>query len=365
MPFCGAKCLLLTQSGHCPFQCCSLIRYDGLYLSLGDCMKRREFITLLGGAAVAWPLAARAQQVDRMRRIGVIVGLPEDDANMVARLTALRQGLAKRGWSEDRNIRIDYRYAPAGAHAQALARELIALQPEVILAHTVTVAAALQKETSTTPIVFVSLSDPIGSGFIASLARPGGNMTGLTTFEASVAGKWVSMLKEVIPGIKRAAFVANPEIKTYDFYLRAVQAPAAALAIEVVPCPVKSAAEITSVIEDVARVSDTGLIVPPDVFTVAHSDLIIALAARHRLPAVYWVGYLVAKGGLMSYGTDRVDEMRQAASYIDRILRGDKPADLPVQAPTKFETVVNLKTAKALGVTMPPGLLLAADEVIE
>jgi ABC-type uncharacterized transport system substrate-binding protein len=365
MPFCGAKCLLLTQSGHCPFQCCSLIRYDGLYLSLGDCMKRREFITLLGGAAVAWPLAARAQQVDRMRRIGVIVGLPEDDANMVARLTALRQGLAKRGWSEDRNIRIDYRYAPAGAHAQALAKELIALQPEVILAHTVTVAAALQKETSTTPIVFVSLSDPIGSGFIASLARPGGNMTGLTTFEASVAGKWVSMLKEVIPGIKRAAFVANPEIKTYDFYLRAVQAPAAALAIEVVPCPVKSAAEITSVIEDVARVSDTGLIVPPDVFTVAHSDLIIALAARHRLPAVYWVGYLVAKGGLMSYGTDRVDEMRQAASYIDRILRGDKPADLPVQAPTKFETVVNLKTAKALGVTIPPGLLLAADEVIE
>jgi putative ABC transport system substrate-binding protein len=328
-------------------------------------MKRREFITLLGGAAVAWPLAARAQQVDRMRRIGVIVGLPEDDANMVARLTALRQGLAKRGWSEDRNIRIDYRYAPAGAHAQALARELIALQPEVILAHTVTVAAALQKETSTTPIVFVSLSDPIGSGFIASLARPGGNMTGLTTFEASVAGKWVSMLKEVIPGIKRAAFVANPEIKTYDFYLRAVQAPAAALAIEVVPCPVKSAAEITSVIEDVARVSDTGLIVPPDVFTVAHSDLIIALAARHRLPAVYWIGYLVAKGGLMSYGTDRVDEMRQAASYIDRILRGDKPADVPVQAPTKFETVVNLKTAKALGVTIPPGLLLAADEVIE
>jgi putative tryptophan/tyrosine transport system substrate-binding protein len=264
--------------------------------------------------------------------------------------------LAKRGWSEDRNIRIDYRYAPGGIHAQALAKELIALEPEVILAHTTTVAAALQKETSTIPIV---------SGFIVSLARPGGNMTGLTTFEASIAGKWVSMLKEVNPSMKRAAFLANPEIKTYDFYLRAVQAPAAALAIEIIPRPVKNAAEITNVIEDLAHVSDSGLIVAPDAFIVVHGDLIIALAARHRLPAVYAFGYLVAEGGLMSYGTDRVDEMRQAASYIDRILRGDKPADLPVQAPTKFETVVNLKTAKALGVTLPPGLLLAADEVIE
>jgi ABC-type uncharacterized transport system substrate-binding protein len=327
-------------------------------------MRRRRFIGLLAGLVV-WPLTAHAQQLDRVRRIGVLVGLPQDDPNMIARLTALRQGLAKRGWSEDRNIRIDYRYAPAGAHAQALAKELIALEPEVILAHTVTVAAALQKETSTIPIVFVSLADPIGSGFIASLARPGGNMTGLTTFEASIAGKWVSMLKEVTPRIKRAAFVANPEIKTYGFYLRAVQAPAAALAIEVEPRPVKNAAEITNVIEEFARVSDGGLILPPDVLTATHGDLIIALAARHRLPAVYAFGYLVAAGGLMSYGTDRVDEMRQAASYIDRILRGDKPADLPVQAPTKFETIVNLKTAKALGITIPPGLLLAADEVIE
>jgi ABC-type uncharacterized transport system substrate-binding protein len=305
-------------------------------------MRRRRFIGLLAGLVV-WPLTAHAQQSDRVRRIGVLVGLPQDDPNMIARLTALRQGLAKRGWSEDR----------AGAHAQALAKELIALEPEVILAHTVTVAAALQKETSTIPIVFVSLADPIGSGFIASLARPGGNMTGLTTFEA------------VTPRIKRAAFVANPEIKTYGFYLRAVQAPAAALAIEVEPRPVKNAAEITNVIEEFARVSDGGLILPPDVLTATHGDLIIALAARHRLPAVYAFGYLVAAGGLMSYGTDRVDEMRQAASYIDRILRGDKPADLPVQAPTKFETIVNLKTAKALGITIPPGLLLAADEVIE
>ena len=327
-------------------------------------MRRREFMGLVGGAA-AWPVAARAQQQDTMRRIGVLVGLAENDANMIARLTALRQGLARRGWSEGRNIRIDYRYAPAGANAQTLAKELVASQPDVILAHTVTIAAALQKESRTLPIVFVSLADPIGSGFISSLARPGGNMTGLMTFEPSIAGKWCSLLKEVNPRIKRVAFIANPEIKTYEFYLRAAQTPAAALAIELMPRPIKNVAEITNVIEEFARVPDSGLIVPPDVFTVSHGDLIIALAAQHRLPAVYAFGNLVSAGGLMSYGTDRVDEMRQAASYIDRILRGDKPSELPVQAPTKFETVVNLKTAKALGVTIPPGLLLAADEVIE
>ena len=329
-----------------------------------DQMKRREFIAFIGGAA-AWPLAARAQQPERMLSVGVIVGLAEDDANMIARLKALREGLARRGWSEGRNIRINVRYAPAGARAQALANELVALHPDVILAHTVTVAAALQRETSTIPIVFVSLSDPIGSGFIASLARPGGNLTGLTTFEPSIAGKWVSMLKEVAPGIKRAAFVANPEIRSYGFYLRAAQASAASLAVELVPLPIKNVSEVANVIEDFARLPDSGLIVPPDLFTATHGELIVALAAKHRLPAVYAFGYLVSAGGLMSYGTDRVDEMRQAASYIDRILRGDKPADLPVQTPTRFETVVNLKTAKVLGITVPPALLLAADEIIE
>ena len=331
-------------------------------------MKRREFLALVGGAAaapLALPRAAHAQQADRMRRVGVLVGLAEDDANMKARLIGLRQGLERRGWSEGCNIRIDYRYAPAGAHAQALAKELVASQPEVILAHTVTIAAALQKESRTIPIVFVSLSDPIGSGFIASLARPGGNLTGLTTFEASIAGKWCSMLKEVAPRIKRAAFVANPNIASYNFYLRATETSAASLGIELVPSPVKTTDEIKAVIAAFARGPDSGLIVPPDVFTAANGELIIALAAQHRLPAVYAFGYLVSAGGLMSYGTDRVDEMRQAASYIDRILRGDKPADLPVQTPTRFETVVNLKTAKALGLTVPPGLLLAADEVIE
>jgi putative ABC transport system substrate-binding protein len=327
-------------------------------------MRRREFMGFVGGAA-AWPVVATAQQPEATRHIGVLAGLAESDADMIARLAALRRGLARRGWSEGRNIHIDYRYAPAGANAQALAKELVAAQPDVILGHTVTIAAALQRESHTIPIVFVSLADPIGSGFISSLARPGGNMTGLTTFEPSIAGKWCSMLKEVNPRIKRAAFMANPEIKNYDFYLRAAQAPAMALAIELVPCPIKNVVEITNVLEEFARMPDGGLIVPPDVFTVSHGDLIIALAARHRLPAVYAFGNLVSAGGLMSYGTDRVEEMRQAASYIDRILRGDKPSELPVQAPTRFETVVNLKTAKALGVTVPPGLLLAADEVIE
>ncbi len=330
-------------------------------------MKRRELLAFLGGAVapLAMPLTLGAQQPSRMRQIGVLVGLPEDDANMKARLAALRQGLKKRGWSEGRNIRIYTRYAPAGARVQELAKELVALQPDVILAHTVTIAAALQRETRTIPIVFVSLGDPIGSGLIASLAKPGGNLTGLTTFEPSIAGKWISMLKEVAPQIKRAAFMGNPKTGTYDYYLRSAQPPAALLAIDLVPSPVESLAEIANVIESFARGPNTGLIVPPDIFTVTHGDRIIALTAQHRLPAVYAFGYLVSNGGLMSYGTDRVDEMRQSAAYIDRILRGDKPAELPVQAPTKFETFINLKTATALGLTVPAGLLLAADEVIE
>jgi putative ABC transport system substrate-binding protein len=327
-------------------------------------MRRREFLGVLSGLATR-PVATQAQQPDATRRVGVLVGLAQNDPDMIARLAGLRQGLARHGWSEGRNIRIDCRYAPAGANAQALAKELVASQPDVILGHTVTIVAALQSETRTIPIVFVSVADPIGSGFISSLARPGGNVTGLMTFEPSIAGKWCSMLKEVNPPIKRAAFMADPEIKTYEFYLRAAQTPAAALALELVPRPVKNVAEITNVFEEFGRLPDSGLIVPPDIFTVSHGDLIIALAARYRLPAAYAFGNLVSAGGLMSYGTDRVDEMRQAASYIDRILRGDKPSELPVQAPVKFETIVNLKTAKALGVIISPALLLAADEVIE
>jgi putative tryptophan/tyrosine transport system substrate-binding protein len=295
----------------------------------------------------------------------VLVGLAENDANMVARLAALRQGLARRGWQEGRNIRLDVRYAPAGRDAPALARALVGTQPDVILAHTISAASALHKETRTIPIVFVSLADPVGAGFIASLARPGGNMTGLTTFESGISGKWLSMLREVVPGLKRVAFLANPDFTTYDFYLQASQGSAAALGIELASRPVRSTVEIAEVIETFAQAPNSGLIVPPDVFTVTHSDLIISSAARHRLPAVFAFGYLVANGALMSYGTDRIDEMRQAASYVDRLLRGDKPDELLVQLPTKFETFVNLKTAETLGLTMPSGLLLAADEIVE
>ena len=328
-------------------------------------MKRREFITLLGAAA-AWPLAARAQQPDGMRRIGVLLGLTEDDPEAKARLGAFRQGLEKRGWSEARNVRIDYRFAPASVHAQVLAKELVALQPDVILAHSTPVTAALQRESRTIPIVFAAVADPIGSGFVASLPRPGGNITGVMQYEASVTGKWLAMLKEVAPGLVRAAFVANPKTATfYNFYVQAAEAAAPSLGIEPVPTLVENANDIERAIESFASVPNGGLVLIPDISTLVHRDLIIAVAARHRIPAVYYSRVLVAAGGLMSYGNDLVDVFRQAASYVDRILRGDKPADLPVQAATRFETLVNLKTAKALGLSVPPGLLVAADEVIE
>jgi putative ABC transport system substrate-binding protein len=330
-------------------------------------MRRREFIALLGGAAAAWPLAARAQQPDGMRRIGVLMTLAEDDPEAKARLAGFRQGLEKRGWSEGRNVRIDYRYALAGAQAQVLAKELVALQPDVIFAHSTPTVAALQRESRTIPIVFAGLADPIGSGFVASLPRPGGNITGVMQYEASVTGKWLAMLKEIAPSLVRAAFVANPKTAPfYDYYLRAGKALGPSLGIDVVLSPVENdAADIERAIESFASAPNGGLVLMPDTATAVHRDLIIALAARHRMPAVYFSRLFVAAGGLMSYGVDFVDLFRQAASYVDRILRGDKPADLPVQAATKFETTVNLKTAKALGLTVPPGLLVAADEVIE
>jgi putative tryptophan/tyrosine transport system substrate-binding protein len=329
-------------------------------------MKRREFISLIGGAAAAWPLAARAQQAERMRRIGVLVSSAEDDLDMQARVAGFRQGLEKLGWSEDRNARIDARFAAGKADLfQMLAKELAALHPDVIFAHSTPIVAALQRESRTIPIVFVSVSDPIGSGFVASLARPGGNFTGLLQYEEGISGKWLAMLKEIAPCLARAALLANPKTTAYDYFLRAAEAAAPSLAIELVPKPVETAGDIERAIESVARAPNGGLLLPPDTTTVLHRDLIIALAARHRLPAVYPFRVFVAAGGLMSYGTEQVDMFRQAASYVDRILRGAKPADLPVQAPTKFETAVNLKTAKALGLTVPPGLLVAADEVIE
>jgi putative ABC transport system substrate-binding protein len=329
--------------------------------------RRRQFMALLGGAAAAWPLAARAQQGEQVQRVGVLMGLAEDDPDAKARLAGFRRGLESLGWSEGRNIRLDTRFAPGLAQVQVLAKELVALQPEVILAHATPLVAALQRETVAIPIVFANITDPVGSGFVASLARPGGNITGLLLFEASITGKWLAILKEVAPHLARAALVINPQTAPYyDYFLREAQAAAASLAIEVVFSPIGgTAADIERAINAFASVPNGGLVLPPDANTTVHRDLLIALAARHRLPAVYSDRLFVVAGGLLCYSIDRIDQFRQAASYVDRILRGVKPADLPVQTPTKYETVVNLKTAKTLGLTVPDKLLVAADEVIE
>ena len=301
-----------------------------------------------------------------MRRIGVLAALSEDDPELRAWLAAFRQGLERLGWSEGRNIRIDTRFAHANTgQFPALAKELVALQPDVIFAHTTPASAALQRESRTIPIVFVNVSDPVGSGFVASLARPGGNLTGLLLYEASIAGKWLAMLKEIAPGMARAALVGDPKTPTYDYFLRAAQAIAPSLAIELVPSPVETAADIERAIESFARVPNGGLFLPPNSTTTLHRDLIIALAARHRLPAVYCIRNFAANGGLMSYGIDQTDIWRQAASYVDRILRGANPADIPVQVPTKFETVLNLKTARPLFFSRPPGFLVPADGLSE
>ena len=327
-------------------------------------MRRREFVGLVGGA-VAWPVAARAQPTERMRRIGVLVGLAENDPEMKQRLAAFRERLEKLGWSEGGNVKIDYRFAPAGTQVHFLARELVALQPDVILAQSTPATAALKPETSTIPIVFAGVADPIGSGFVASLSRPSGNLTGLLQYEEGITGKWLAMLKEIAPNLTRAALLANPKTAAFDYFLRSAKTRAPSLAIEVVPIPIENANDIERSIEGFAREPNGGLVLPPDTTTVVHRDLIITLAARHRLPAVYSLRVFVEAGGLMFYGTDFVELSRQGASYVDRILRGARVADLPVQLPTKFETVVNLKTAKALGLTVPQGLLVAADEVIE
>ena len=327
-------------------------------------IRRREVITLLGGAAAVWPLAARGQQPD-MRHVAVLMGLAEDDLEAKVRLERFRQELNRLGWSGSHNVRIDTRFAPGGAQAQMLAKELVALQPEVILAHSAQILAAVQHETRTIPIVFVNVSDPIGLGFVASLARSGGNITGLTHYEEGIVGKWLALLKEIAPRIARVALMNNPKSPVHEFFMRAANAAAPSLGIEIVRGPVETAADIETLFDSFARVPDGGLCLPPDVTTITHRNLIIALAARHRLPAAYAIRQFVEAGGLMSYGTDQIDMFGQTASYIDRILRGAKPADLPVRAPTRYETVLNLKTAKALGLDVPPSLLVRADEVIE
>jgi putative tryptophan/tyrosine transport system substrate-binding protein len=328
-------------------------------------MRRREFITLLGGAA-AWPLAARAQQGDRMRRIGVLQGVAADDPEALMRMTALRQGLEHLGWADGRNLTIDYRWAGGDRDLiRKYAAELVALNPDVILATGSGTVGPLQLATRTVPIVFAGVIDPVAGGFIANLARPGGNATGFTAFEYGLAGKWPELLKQIAPFVTRAAVLRDPTQFAGGGQLGAIQAVAPFFSMEVIPVDVRDAGEIERSIAAFARGSNGGLIVLTSFLANINRDTIIALAVRHRLPAVYPERTFVAAGGLVSYGPDPVDPYRRMAGYIDRILKGEKPADLPVQAPTKYELVLNLKTAKAMGLTVPTSLLTRADEVIE
>jgi putative tryptophan/tyrosine transport system substrate-binding protein len=329
-------------------------------------MNRRDLITLLGSTAAAWPLAARAQQRERVRRVGVLMGMTADDPESQVRLAAFAQGLQQLGWSVGQNLQIDYRWG--GGNAELMrknATELIALAPDIILAHSSTALTPLLQATRTIPIVFTTVADPVGAGYVDSLARPGGNVTGFSNFEYTIGGKWLELLKEIAPRVTRVAVFRESAIAAGPGQFGAIQAAAPAIGVEVLPIDVRNADEIERAVTPFAQSSNNGLIVTASPGSALHRDLIITLAARHKLPAVYPYRYVVAAGGLLSYGPDFADQFRRAASYIDRILKGEKPADLPVQAPTKYELVINLKTARALGLEIPPTLLARADEVIE
>jgi putative ABC transport system substrate-binding protein len=329
-------------------------------------MRRREFITLLGGSAAAWPLAARAQQPGQVRRIGVLMAHAESDPEGQAFVAAFREVLQKLGWTEGRNIRIDTRWAAEVGLMQGFAKELIALQPDLILANNTPTTAAVMQQTSTIPIIFAVVADPVGSGFVASLPRPGGNVTGFTLTEPTMTSKWLELLKQIAPHITRVAFLFNPATTPYrDIYLNPFKAAAPSFAVEAIAAAVHGASELESVVTAQARVSNSGFIVMPDGFMNVHRADITLLADRYRLPAVYPFRFFAELGGLLCYGNEQRDQFRLAANYVDRVLRGAKPSELPVQAPVKFELVINLKTAKALGLEIPPSLLARADEVIE
>jgi ABC-type uncharacterized transport system substrate-binding protein len=330
-------------------------------------MKRREFIKLLGGAAAVWPLAARAQQGERIRRIGVLMAYGESDAEAQAWVAAFRDGLQKLGWTEGRDIGIDVHWATGETETiQRFAKELVASKPEVVLASSTPPTTALLQQTRSIPIVFALVSDPVGSGFVASFPRPGGNVTGFTTMEPTMAGKWLELLKETAPRVERVAFLFNPASAPYvDYYLDPFKAAARSFAVEVIAAPVHASPELESTVAAQAREPNGGVLVWPDAFMSAHRVEITSLLARYRLPAVSPFRIFTEAGGLLSYGSDPVDNFRRAASYVDRILKGERPSELPVQAPVKFVMVINLKTANALGLTVPNTLLASADEVIE
>jgi putative ABC transport system substrate-binding protein len=329
-------------------------------------IRRREFIAALGGAAVAWPLAARAQQGGRVWRIGVLMPFDENDPLVKSQVSAFKQALAGLGWTDGRNVRIDLRYAGADINRiRTVAQELVGLQPDIILPNGTPATAALQRETRTIPIVFANVADPVAGGIVARLDRPSGNITGFANNEASLGGKWLELLSEIAPGLKRAGIIFNPDTSPASTYMPSLETAARSLKVAPTIAPVHSDVEIETAIIALGREPGVGLVVMTDAFTIAHRASIISAAARNNVPAVYTQSFFARDGGLLSYGPDQVDNWRRAASYVDRILRGDKPGDLPVQFPTKFDMAVNLKTAKAIGFAVPPSILLRATEVIE
>ena len=330
-------------------------------------IRRRQFIAVLGGAAATWPLATRAQQAERIRRVGFLTWFAEGDAVAMPRVRAFQDTLRQLGWVDGGNIRIDHRSAAGPADLGRLAKDLVQLAPDAIVVQSTPGVRALQQETNTIPVVFVQVTDPVQAGFVASMSRPGGNMTGLSMYEPAMGAKWVELLKEIGPGMKRVALLFNPQTAPGggSFFLRSIEAAASSLAVDPVPISVADAAGIERGIDAFVSGPSGGLFVMPDLTMQFHHELIVALARRHRLPAVYSQRVFVSAGGLISYGIDTVDQFRKAAEYVDRILRGAKPGELPVQGPIKFELAINLRTAKELGLTVPDKLLVAADEVIE
>jgi len=355
-----------SDVGFSPYQSTHLSRKDASFRAKGVSMQRRDFITLAGGAAAAWPFVVRAQS-DRTRRIGIMMAYAVSDPEGQTWVAAFRDELQKVGWTEGRNIRIDYGWAAVDPELmQQIAKELVAQQPEVIVTQNTPTTKAVMQQTRTIPIIFANVADPVGTGFVASFPRPGGNVTGFINMEGSLGGKWLELLKEIAPAVNRVALLFNPKTAPFaKYFLDPFKVAARSLAVEAISAPVRDVSELDSVVAALAREPNAGLIAMPNAFLNVHRTQILSLAERYRLPAAYPFRFFAKLGGLLSFGVDPLSNFRRAATYVDRILKGEKPTDLPVQAPTKYELVINLKTAKALGLTVPQSLLVAANEVIE